>query len=694
MASRIVGFNLSHDSSACLVEDGRIRAALALERTTRVKRGVVPAHAYAAAMADLTQQLLAGMDLTYSDVDYWIATSTESRDEHDEKRLASALGLLVPPDRCLSLPHPGHHLAHASAAFYSSGFDAAAAIVVDAYGSRAGGSREQETAFAFSASGAPRRVLQVLRGDDRIAGRMRDGSWWLPGTLSGIGEMYRVITLALGFSEPGTTYDDAGKTMGLAAYGHRLSGESLFIQVRPAGLSFDGAGDALVELGLAVRASDGLRLCPRPPGAPLRQFHRDLAAQIQSEFEEACLYLTRDVLARTGSRLLAVAGGCFLNSVVNARILRETDTDRLFVFPAATDDGNAAGAALYAHHVLINAGAGRSPSPAGPLADVYLGPPRLAGYDVGALADRWGLPVRRHAKPGSLSAAAAAAIARGEIVGWFQNRAEFGPRSLGARSILCHPGLSGMKDRLNARVKFREPFRPFAASVLAEHAAKWFDLPAADSPFMLLVCPVLPAQQEAISEVVHADGTCRIQTVDQDLPGPFRALLEAFEDETGLPMVLNTSFNLRGLPIVELPEEAIDCLYGSRLDRLFIGEYEIAGPDLAALRPVRTLPDVQLIPRPAAAQRVPDDPVTAAATDGAAGFRQQPAAGACPGLLDRATGTQAVREIAAELGLDEDLAVDCALELRRQGLVRWAGIPPLPTQAFPLPQYDPQTETA
>src|SRR5262249_44686166 len=144
------------------------------------------------------------------------------------------------------------------------------------------------------------------------------------------------------------------------------------------------------------------------------------------------------------------------------------------------------------------------------------GPPRVAGVDLRALASQWGLRAREHDGPRSLAAAAAAAIARGEIVGWFQDRAESGPRSLGARSILCHPGIAGMKDRLRARVKFRESFRPFAGSVLAERANKWFEMPAPESPFMLLVCPVVESQRDLISEVVHVDGTCRVQTVAED----------------------------------------------------------------------------------------------------------------------------------------------------------------------------------
>ena len=657
------------------MEDGVIRFALALERTTRVKRGTVPMHVYAAAMSDLANDVLSAAGLTTFDIDGWIATSTESRDQADEAKLLSVLGLVAPAERCLALPHPGHHLAHASAAFYSSGYDEAVAVVMDSYGSRVDGGRERETAFTFRAGEKPELLLSVRREADRIAGYRRDGEVWTPGVLSGVGEIYRVVTLALGFREAGTTYDDAGKTMGLASYGKRLSAGNLFYETAPDGaLRFDRAADSLVELGVAVREGEELRLVPRPARAPYEQFHFDLAAQLQAEFEDAVLHVVRHVLARSGSRSLVACGGSFLNSNLNTRVRRETDIDRMFIFPAATDDGNAAGAALYAHHNLLE----RPAEPITPaMRHVYFGPPRVSGVDLGAIADRWGLQARRHEGTGAIETAAAGAIARGEIIGWFQDRAEFGPRSLGARSILCHPGIPGMKDRLNARVKFRESFRPFAASVLVERAHKWFDMPTAESPFMLMVCPVLDNQQELVSEVVHVDGTCRLQTVAEDNPGPFRALIEAFEAETGLPMVLNTSFNLRGMPIVERPDEAMDCLYGSRLDRLFIGDLEIAAPDLTALRPER---------------------LGAAGSRGSVGLpstgEQRAAAAVLPeweGLLGLADGARSVREIAAELGADVEQLVDCALDARRHGLLRWAGVPQATRPVFPLPQYSPDT---
>lgn len=656
MSIRVVGLNLSHDSSVCVVEDGKVLAALALERLTRIKRGVVEAHQYAPAMAALVRDVLDSCGFSPGDVHYWIATSTESRDATDEAALTDSLGLLVPPEKRLALPHPGHHLAHASAAFYSSGFDEAAALVIDAYGSRTVLGRERESAFHFTSSEAPTTLWRHERDDTRIAGRIRDGAMWIPPQLSGIGEIYRVVTLALGFNESGTTYDDAGKTMGLAAYGTPLSSEDLFISIEDGALHFGNAASALVDLGLAIPREDGLELKARPRDERPSTFHKQVAAQLQREFEQACLHLAGDVLAASSSRSLVLSGGCFLNSVVNTRIRRETDVEQLFVFPAATDDGNAVGAALYAYNVLVPERRPDNHGPVSAMTNAFLGPARALD-DMADTAHRWGL----HATPSSPQGAADA-IARGEIIAMFQPRSEFGPRALGARSILCHPGIAGMKDRLNSRVKFREGFRPFAAAVLTEQARSWFDLDD-DSPFMLRVCAVRADKQQMISEVVHADGTCRIQTVSTELPGKLRALLEAFHARTGIPMVLNTSFNVRGEPIIEYPEQALDCLFGSRIDRLFIGDYEIAGPDHSRLRPV-TLE-----------HRADRDIVE----------------GIARSLLEYADGSRTVTEIAELLATDLDHTIDTALALRLRGLLCWDGIPETPKLRMPLPQYEPLT---
>jgi carbamoyltransferase len=219
-----------------------------------------------------------------------------------------------------------------------------------------------------------------------------------------------------------------------------------------------------------------------------------------------------------------------------------------------------------------------------------------------------------------------------------------------------------MKDRLNARVKFRESFRPFAASVLLEQAADWFEMPAPASPFMLLVCPVLPHRRRDICEVVHVDGTCRVQTVAESLPGPFRGLLSAFYADTGIPLVLNTSLNMRGMPIAERPEDALDCLYGSRLDRMFIGTTEIDSPDFSQLCPVRVLPG---------------DGARAQSAD--LGSR----------MLGLADGATALQEIAGALGLGASAAIDVALGLRKAGSLVWAKVPESPQTHYPLRQYTP-----
>lgn len=659
---RIVGVNLSHDSSMSLVEDGRIRSALALERITQQKRGTVPWHEYTLAMTRLAVEVLEGAGLTVNDVDYWVGTSTESNDQNEEERLLDILGILAPEEKRLALPHPAHHLAHASAAFYTSGLSDAAAVVVDTYGSVFRGHRERETAYEFSMSSRPKELLRIARASTRIAGTIHQGEIFLPENIGGLGELYRVVTLALGFRESGTAYDDAGKTMGLAPYGKRLSSETLFIDTSTGELTFDKAVDSLVELGFAAHLETGARLIPRQRGEAVTQLHRDLACQIQTEFEEALLHLTGKALSLSNSRNLALSGGCFLNSTANTRLARELDIDDISVFPAATDDGNAAGAALYAYYNIVNEQhpAASTADTAFKLNDVYLGPPRTAKDQIERASKTWSCEPTVHLDEDSLVQSAAEALERGEIIGWFQDRAEYGPRALGSRSILCHPGIAGMKDKLNARVKFREGFRPFAASALAERAGEWFDIPVPSSPFMLFVCPTLDSKRALVEEVTHVDGTCRIQTVAENPGGKFRKLIERFDQLTGIPMVLNTSFNLRTRPIVETPGDALNCLFGSRLDRLYIGQYEFTAP---------SFPDMVPTSLTSGSDRGPSDAREAQIL----------------GLVD---GSRSVRHIAEVAGIDCDAVVNLILDMRRREFLDWAGLPNRYRELeIPTPQY-------
>jgi carbamoyltransferase len=657
---RIVGVNLSHDSSMSLIEDGRISAALALERITQQKRGTVPWHEYTLAMNRLAVEVLSGAGLTIDDVDYWVGTSTESADQEEEGRLLDILGVLAPESKRLALPHPAHHLAHASAAFYTSGLPDAAAVVVDTYGSIFDGHRERETSFEFSMTSRPKELFRMTRASTRIAGTIHNGGIFLPESIGGLGELYRVVTLALGFRESGTAYDDAGKTMGLAPYGKPLSAQAMFIDVSSGELTFDNAVRSLVDLGFAAYVESGAQLVPRQRGEAISQLHMDLACQIQTEFEEALLHLTSKSLRMSGSRNLALSGGCFLNSTANARLARELDIDGISVFPAATDDGNAAGAALYAYHNIVNEPTESTQATAFPLPDVYLGPPRTSEDRIEQASAIWRCEPVRHADDEALVRSAAAAIERGEIIGWFSDRAEYGPRALGSRSILCHPGITGMKDKLNARVKFREGFRPFAASVLAERADEFFEVPVPDSPFMLFVCPVVEGKRALVEEVTHVDGTCRIQTVAAAPGGTFRQLIERFDELTGIPMVLNTSFNLRTRPIVETPGDALNCLFGSRLDRLYIGRYEFTAPDFPAMVPTSLVDG---------SDRGPGDPREATIM----------------GLVD---GSRTVRAIAEEAGIDCDDTVNLVLDMRRREFLDWSGLPNRYRElVIPTPQY-------
>lgn len=580
----ILGLNLSHDSSACLLKDGEPRVALALERLVRVRRGLLPPAEYTRGMWQLIQYCLHAENISLCDVNYFVGSSTECRGEEEERQMLQGIGISN-PEKILTLPHPAHHLAHASAAFFGSGFEQAACLVVDAYGSRVGPGRETESAFVFG-SGQPRLVFRNVRPSARIAGMMRNGRVIVPVELSGIGEIYRIITLALGFHQTGTYYDDAGKTMGLAPYGRLLSRDPQMIRTTGDGLDFSNAFHFLRECNL-INEADGIAyLNVKESSSPFSQFHKDLAAQAQWEFEEACLYLVRELLKATGTDTIVLGGGGFLNSVANHRIARESGLRHLFVFPAATDDGNALGAATYAHHILLG-GQKCNSSSNGSAGRVFnLGRP-YKDQQIESSLKASGLSYTRLASVGHAAERAAEILARNGVVGWYQGGAEFGPRALGNRSILANPMSPEIKDHLNQRVKFRESFRPFAASVLEEDTHELFDLAYATSPLMLLVCQVRKSALSILPGVTHVDGSCRVQTVKSSDNPEFARLIQRFKEITSVPVVLNTSFNLRGMPIVETPDDAIRCFISTLMDALFIGPYAIEPPPFESFVPVR-----------------------------------------------------------------------------------------------------------
>jgi carbamoyltransferase len=302
---------------------------------------------------------------------------------------------------------------------------------------------------------------------------------------------------------------------------------------------------------------------PRLPGDPLTDRDRDLAASLQVRFEETYLALVARGVGDTGIRDVAMAGGSVLNSVGNGRLITERVVDRAYFHPAASDDGTAAGAALHVNYGVY--GTRRATKAGG----AYLGT-EWQDDDIEKALVEAGLPHRRLGRE-PLLAQAADVIARGKIVGWFQGREEWGPRALGNRSILCHPGWPEMKATLNARIKNREPFRPFAPAVLSEKLSTCFQ-GSHEVPYMIVVYKVRPEWKDRLSAVTHEDGTGRVQTVRREDNALYHDLIMAFEKRTGIPVLLNTSFN-ENEPIVHTPAQAIDCYARTRMDALGIGSF-------------------------------------------------------------------------------------------------------------------------
>ena len=433
-----------------------------------------------------------------------------------------------------------HHLAHAASAYYVSPWDEALILSLD-------GTGEWTTTL-------------MAKGTGRHIRRIRQFAY--PHSL---GVLYGAITQFLGYR----IYEDEWKVMGLAAYGSPRQAESVrrLIHCR------DGEFRLDLNYFNFQYADQGRWFGPRfvelfgPPRAPEEPIETerfaDLAASFQLVTEEVGLFLVRQLLqAGGGCKRLCLAGGVALNAVLNGKILAETDVDDLFVQPAAGDAGAALGAALYVHHEILNGR--RSP----PLRDVYLGPDYDERRIIAALPSQGVVAEKRE----DIEKRAAGLLVEGKIVGWFQGRMEYGPRALGNRSILADPRSARMKETLNAKVKFREAFRPFAPAILAERVGEYFER-RGSFPFMTVVLPIKPEKRGRIPAVVHHDGTGRLQTVEREVNPRFHGLIQEFERLTGVPVVLNTSFNLQGEPIVCTPEDAVSTFLRSGLDALVLGNY-------------------------------------------------------------------------------------------------------------------------
>jgi carbamoyltransferase len=538
---RILGINaIFHDPAAALVVDGEIIAAAEEERFSRRKHGKRPVAFSAWELPELAASwCLRKAGLTPADIDV-VAYSYDPR--------------LVRPADSMGLHDPWDHLrttyARRAPEFLASalpGLDPGAVRFVP-----------HHVAHAASAGlAAPMRDSSVLVLDGRgetcshLAGSYRDGELTVLATQGlphSLGLLYEDLTEHLGFLRSSDEY----KVMALASYGSPRFAREMAEAIRTTGTG--GFEVAPIEWSTLTK--------PREPGAEWTAEHADLACSVQRRLEEVLLELACWLYEQTGDRTLTMAGGVALNCVANSRIAREGPFDEVWVQPAAGDAGTALGGAL---HVAQASGDPVQPMPGADLGRDW------SDDDLRAWLTTAKVPF---SQPADVAEEVAEALANDCIVAWFQGRSEYGPRALGHRSLLAHPGHARNLERLND-VKGREQFRPVAPMVLAERAGEIFDGPL-PSPYMLFVHDVAESWRERIPAVVHVDGTARIQTVDRRHEPLMARVLEAFERRTGLPVVVNTSLNTAGRPMVDDPRDALECFGSTPVDVLAIGPFVVS----------------------------------------------------------------------------------------------------------------------
>ena len=568
----ILGLNMFHaDASAAIVQDGEVVFAIAEERLNRHKHyGGFPALAAKACLdtvgAKITDvdHVAVGQDsdanLTKK-VQYALANPSKilnfirMRQRKEAMRDVRALlaDALQVDSKSLRFEehHLEHHIAHIASAYYCSPWEKAAGFSYD-------GSGDFVSTMMARCEGNDIEVLERV---------------FLPHSL---GSFYTMICEFIGYKK----YGDEGKVMGLAPYGKDsyLEKISPIIGLKNGSFQLDlnyfkplGSNQGMQVLPdgtvrLARHFSERMEKLfgdPREPFTEISQRDMDLAFAMQHRFEEVFFHLLNELHKRVPSEDLAMAGGCALNSVANGKLFERTPFRRTWIQPAAGDEGLAIGAALHTYHSVLKQPRRKE------LKHSYLGP-EFSESRVESDLKSAGLRYRKLDREPLLEAVAEQ-VAAGNVVGWFQGRMEWGPRALGNRSIVAHPGLPNMKDVLNARIKHREWFRPFAPSILAEAQHEYFehDHP---SPFMLHVYKIRPEKQKELCAVNHVDNTGRLQTVARDENPLYYDLIQAFRRKTGIPVILNTSFN-ENEPIVCAPGEAIDCFKRTKMDVLAIGSF-------------------------------------------------------------------------------------------------------------------------
>lgn len=545
-----------HDSSACILKNGVVIAFAEEERFNREKHTrKFPEHAidYCLAEAGI------GMDRVAYAGFFWKPWKGMLRRLFNLLRSYGysyhRIGLywrnfiamlLVPRTLRIRYGYKGkfifvsHHKAHISAAYYYSPFKDAAILSID-------GTGEYETVVCAA----------IENGMQKVISRSL-----YPNSL---GLFYGSVTELLGFR----INCDEGKVMGLSSYGKPAFYDSLkkLIRVSSKGVISVDRKHYNFDTKEPLSGWENLNGTGLKRGClePIKQAHEDLAASVQKVFEDTLLELIKYMRGRTASDNLCLNGGVFLNCVANSRIVRESGFKNIYIFPIPNDAGTAIGAACHIYFEVLKK------KNRCLLENICLGP-KYSGLSIENVLKKYGL---KYEKTADIVKRTAALLAANKVVGWFQGAMEGGPRALGNRSILASPISENMKDTLNNKVKHREPFRPFAPAVLFERKDECFEMEGIESPYMLFALPVKEGQKERMPAIVHVDGTARIQTVRQKDNPQFYSLIKEFNGLTGLPVILNTSFNVKGEPIVCSPEDAVKCYLSTNIDVLCLGEYLI-----------------------------------------------------------------------------------------------------------------------
>jgi carbamoyltransferase len=549
-----------HDSAAALVVNGEIVACVAEERINRQKHSsAFPAGAIRYCLGEAgieigdVDEIAHGFDYAPYKAAYSMdpVSATLFREVFSREALLALVERDFPGFPAARVHHVNHHLAHAASAYFTSGWDECLVVVVDGMG-------EVHGATVYHAkNGGLKQLLSIPAGDS-------------------IGILYSLITLHLGFDFNSDEY----KIMGLAPYGDASRFRAFFEQT----VQFAGDGSLRIPLLRLNRSRDeredygasraflASHLLPaRHPDADIADEHRDVAASLQSCLDAALQHVCGHFGRKTGLRKLALAGGVALNCTANGKLLRSGLFDDIYVQPAAGDDGVALGAALYRAGVAGEAINARMPVP-------FLGPMHgQAAIDaaIEKCSDR--VSVVRYSSLDETCDAAAKLIAGGRVISWYRGRMEYGPRALGHRSILADPGHPEMRERINRMVKMREAFRPFAPAVTLDQVDRYFEVPPGQElPYMIIIVNVREEYREQLPAITHVDGTARVQTVSATDNPEFHALLKAVGKATGREMVLNTSFNVKGQPIVNTPEDAIETFLGTGIEYLFLEEVLVA----------------------------------------------------------------------------------------------------------------------